>query len=106
MKGSVVLKDHTTKALLEMRKATSKGLIDFAEIMTMKSKEPGFCPRLTGNLASSIKFQVSPLGDVRVVTETGYGGWVHEGTIRRKPNRFFKRAFDATKPEFQRKLKR
>lgn len=89
--------DRTQEAIAQVRGLTGGALTEFAETMTEIGKEE--CPKRTGNLADSLTFDETREG-FRVYSQTGYGGYVHEGTARQQANPFLSRAAEQTIAEF------
>lgn len=88
-------------AAIKRAEAATKGkLREFA--MTMQRKAKMRSPVLTGNNRRSIAFDQPGSMQLRVYTESGYGGFLELGTTRMAARPYFAPAYEETKQAFER----
>lgn len=104
MAGDVQVKisDRTDEAIVEMTGIVSQELLlEFSELMIFYVKL--FSPYETGHNRDSIR--MDPIAPdtkttvVRIVTESGYGGWLEVGTARRPATPYFAPAWKQAKED-------
>ena len=103
--GEVKVWDNSAEVLKTVMGLTAARFKEFTQTIVDIGKEEA--PIDTGELMKSISHD-SPRGDLtrRIFTQTGYGGYVHEGHMARNGkhlpgNPFIARAIDRALPEFQ-----
>ncbi len=99
IKTDVVMNLKTEEVQDKVKKAAERGLkntvVDIANDAIKGS------PKVTGNNARSIKFEVGPGGEVAknegegaVYSTSGYGGYLETGTVKMPARPYFKPALD------------
>ena len=96
--SEVVVKDRTKETSTYVLKLSAEKMEEFVQEVTEVSKEEA--PFITGNLRRSLNYKKTGPLEHTVFTQTGYGYYVHEGTVRQNPNPFFYRAIERVKPSF------
>ena len=91
----------------QIRRAVEAGLRDTVVAITRQTKQspPVGSPRLTGNNARSIDFDVKGLTG-RVFSTSGYGGFLEVGTARMPARPYFKPALDMNIGNLPRNIER
>jgi hypothetical protein len=112
--GTVKLDDKTKQALAQVLKLSDGAIREFVDGLTevARTETP---PRVSfaktpkhlqtwvvkGYLSVSINHDRPATGRYRIFTQTGYGGYVHEGTVYMDANPFFIRALHRVLPDFE-----
>lgn len=96
--SSVKIKDNSREVRHTVMVTTEAKFDDFMQSFVEVSRAEA--PIITGQLRESISSGKSGPMQRTIFTQTGYGGFVHEGTSRMGGNPFFNRALDRIRPEF------
>lgn len=98
MAGSVKFNDKTQAAIKQVLAMTHAKVAEFVDTVTEIGREEA--PFVTGTLKASINHDRPGTGSHRIFTQTGYGGYVHNGTRFMAGNPFLVRGLDRALPEF------
>lgn len=89
----------TKEVQTKVKSAAKKSLVD--TVVAIANDAIKLSPKLTGNNARSIKFEVGPNGEVArkdleaaVYSTSGYGGYLETGTVNMVEQPYFKPALD------------
>ncbi len=99
IKSIVVTNFKTKEVQNKVKKATEKALRDV--VTDIANDAIKFSPKVTGNNARSIKYEVGPGGKIAkgegegaIYSTSGYGGYLETGTVNMAAQPYFKPALD------------
>lgn len=103
MTSQVIVNDRTVQALEEMLAVTHQVcILDFAQVMRANVAERS--PYEKGHNRDSIRLDPINPGPtdmvIRIVTESGYGGWLEVGTGKMDARPYFGPGFEETRSMF------
>ncbi len=81
----------TKEVIDQVNKATSESLKDVT--IDIAADAIKFSPKLTGNNARSIKYEIEER-ESRIYSTSGYGGFLETGTVKMAARPYFKPALD------------